>query len=93
MNSLVQRVRKMLDDVGGRARSPAGARRPRAVELRPHAAHARDVRGKLGCDVPAWAKHGWVDFVTVSEFLFERGDLPDRLVEAGHHQRPGLRRH
>jgi hypothetical protein len=26
--------------------------------------------------VPAWAKNGWVDFVTVSEFLFERGDLP-----------------
>ena len=31
---------------------------------------------QIGCDVPAWAKNGWVDFVTVSEFLFERGDLP-----------------
>ena len=31
---------------------------------------------QLGCDVPAWVKHGWVDFVAVSEFLFERGDLP-----------------
>jgi len=29
-----------------------------------------------GCDVAAWAKNGWVDFVTVSEWLFERGDLP-----------------
>jgi hypothetical protein len=26
--------------------------------------------------VPAWAKNGWIDFVAVSEFLFERGDLP-----------------
>ena len=32
--------------------------------------------GDLGCDVAAWAKQGWVDFVSVSEFLFERGDLP-----------------
>ena len=31
---------------------------------------------QLGCDVPAWAQRGWVDFVAVSEFLFERGDLP-----------------
>ena len=29
-----------------------------------------------GCDVPAWVTNGWVDFVAVSEFLFERGDLP-----------------
>ena len=29
-----------------------------------------------GCDPAAWAKHGWVDFLTVSEFLFERYDLP-----------------
>ncbi|MSR59936.1 MAG: PKD domain-containing protein [Planctomycetaceae bacterium] len=31
---------------------------------------------QLGCDVSYWAKHGWIDFVAVSEFLFERGDLP-----------------
>jgi hypothetical protein len=31
---------------------------------------------EIGCDVPAWARNGWVDFVTVSEFLLERGDLP-----------------
>ena len=29
-----------------------------------------------GCDVPAWARNGWLDYVAVSEFLFERGDLP-----------------
>ena len=31
---------------------------------------------KLGCDVPGWVKRGWIDFVAVSEFLHERGDLP-----------------
>ena len=29
--------------------------------------------------MPAWVEHGWVDFVTVSEFLHERGDLPIAL--------------
>ena len=24
----------------------------------------------------AWAKQGWIDYVAVSEFLLERGDLP-----------------
>ncbi|MFO1019652.1 MAG: hypothetical protein U0903_02955 [Planctomycetales bacterium] len=31
---------------------------------------------RIGCDPVAWAKNGWVDFLTVSEFLFERYDLP-----------------
>jgi len=35
-----------------------------------------DTARQLGCDVPAWARNGWVDYVAVSEFLFERGDLP-----------------
>ena len=26
--------------------------------------------------MPGWADKGWVDFVTVSDWLFERGDLP-----------------
>ena len=29
--------------------------------------------------MPAWVQNGWVDFVTVSEFLYERGDLPINL--------------
>jgi hypothetical protein len=29
-----------------------------------------------GCDPVAWARNGWVDFLTVSEFLFVRYDLP-----------------
>ena len=26
--------------------------------------------------MPGWARNGWIDYVAVSEFLFERGDLP-----------------
>ena len=75
MNSLVERVRRMLDDVGrerGRrlvlsVRPPSNFGDPPPT---PETARA------LGCDVPAWVNNGWVDFVAVSEFLFERGDLP-----------------
>ncbi len=75
MNSLVERVRKMLDDVG-RERE-----RHLVLSVRPPSNYGRTpptpetARG-LGCDVPAWVANGWVDFVAVSEFLFERGDLP-----------------
>ncbi len=75
MNSLVERVRKMLDGVGrerGRrlvlsVRPPSNGGNPPPT---PETARQR------GCDVPAWVTNGWVDFVAVSEFLFERGDLP-----------------
>ncbi len=75
MNSLVERVRKMLDE--------AGSKRGRRLVLsvRPpsnfgSAPPTPETARELGCDVPAWVKHGWVDFVAVSEFLRERGDLP-----------------
>jgi sugar lactone lactonase YvrE len=31
---------------------------------------------ELGCDIVAWAQRGWIDFVAVSEFLYERYNLP-----------------
>jgi Tol biopolymer transport system component len=75
MNSLVERVRRMLDEVGrerGRrlvlsVRPPSNFGNPPPT---PESARQR------GCDVPTWVSNGWVDFVAVSEFLFERGDLP-----------------
>jgi hypothetical protein len=75
MNGLVERVRRTLDEVGkerGRqlvlaVRVPSNfGRTPPTPET---------VRA-LGCDPQMWAKRGWVDFVTVSEFLFERYNLP-----------------
>jgi hypothetical protein len=75
MNSLVGRVRKMLDDIGGKR----GRRLLLAVRVPsnygrtpPLPASSREI----GCDVAAWARNGWVDFVTVSEFLHVRYDLP-----------------
>ncbi len=75
MNALVERVRKMLDDVGlqrGR-RLVLSVRVPSNFGRTPP---MPETARQLGCDVPAWVKHGWVDFVAVSEFLHERGDLP-----------------
>lgn len=75
MNSLVERVRKMLDEAG-RQRG-----RRLVLSVRPPSNFGRtpptpETARELGCDVPAWVKHGWIDFVAVSEFLYERGDLP-----------------
>jgi arylsulfatase len=75
MNSLVERVRRMLDEVGrerGR-RLVLGVRAPSNFGRTPP---TPDAARQLGCDVPAWARNGWLDYVAVSEFLFERGDLP-----------------
>jgi hypothetical protein len=77
MNALVERVRKMLSDVGqerGRqlvlaARVPSNyGRTP------PSYASCREA----GCDPAAWAQRGWIDCLVVSEFLFVRYDLPIR---------------
>jgi len=75
MNSLVERVRKMLDEVG----RERGRRLVLAVRVPSNFGRTPptpETARLLGCDVPAWVKHGWVDFVAVSEFLHERGDLP-----------------
>jgi hypothetical protein len=75
MNSLVGRVRKMLDEIGGkRGRKLVLAVRVPSNYGRtpPSPASSREI----GCDPPVWARNGWVDFVTVSEFLHERYDLP-----------------
>lgn len=75
MNSLVQRVRTMLDDVGKERdrRLVLAVRVPSNYGRTPPTPESSL---KLGCDVAAWAKNGWIDFVTVSEFLFTRFDLP-----------------
>ncbi|MDA1180045.1 MAG: family 10 glycosylhydrolase, partial [Planctomycetota bacterium] len=75
MNSLVARIRKMLDQVGDQR----GRRLVLAVRVPSNYGETPptpDTARERGCDVPAWTHNGWVDFVTVSEFLNERGDLP-----------------
>ena len=75
MNGLVRRVRRMLDE-GGRRR---GRRLVLAVRVPSNFGRTPptpQTARELGCDVPAWARHGWIDFVTVGEFLHTRYDLP-----------------
>lgn len=74
MNSLVERVRKIVDTMGkvrGR-RLVLGVRVPSNYGRSPPTLESSL---KLGCDVAAWAKNGWIDFITVSEFLFTRPNL------------------
>ena len=75
INSLVKRVREMLDEVGRQR----GRRLVLAVRVPsnfgrtpPDLASSREI----GCDPATWANNGWIDFLTVSEFLYERFDLP-----------------
>jgi hypothetical protein len=75
MNSLLERVRKMLDEVGRERgqRLVLGVRAPSNYGQTPP---TPETARQIGCDAPAWVQNGWVDYVAVSEFLFERGDLP-----------------
>ena len=68
INALVQRVRGMLDEEGKKRKKHMvlAARVPTSYE---------DSR-QIGCDPAVWAKSGWIDFLTVSEFLYVRYDLP-----------------
>lgn len=75
MNSLVERIRKMLDEVG-RERNRRLVLAVRVPSNFGQTPPTPETSRQLGCDVTAWARHGWIDFVSVSEFLFERGDLP-----------------
>ncbi len=75
MNALVERVRHLLDDVG-RERNRHLILTVRVPSNLGRTPPTPETAREIGCDVPAWVDHGWVDFVTVSEFLHERGDLP-----------------
>ena len=70
INDLVYRVRKMLDMEGRkrklRKRLVLSARVPTSYQ------QCR----QIGLDPVVWAKNRWIDFLTVSEFLFVRYDLP-----------------
>ncbi len=75
MDGLVERIRKALDRIGKerKKRLILSARVPSNFGRTPP---TPETALKLGCDVPGWVKRGWLDFVVVSEFLHERGDLP-----------------
>ena len=75
INELVQRVRKMVDEVAkerGRDLIVA-ARIPSDYGNSPP---SYETALAIGCDPAAWAKNSWVDFLVVTEFFIERYDLP-----------------
>jgi hypothetical protein len=74
MNGLVERVRTLVDQVGKERGRPMvlAARVPSNFGRTPP---TPETAKALGCDVPHWVERGWIDFVTVSEFLFTRYDL------------------
>lgn len=75
MDALVERVRAMLDVVG-RERGQRLLLSVRVPSNYGRTPPTPETARQLGCDVPGWVRRGWLDFVTVSEFLHERGDLP-----------------
>ncbi|MEZ6033727.1 MAG: PKD domain-containing protein [Planctomycetaceae bacterium] len=78
MDSLVERIRTMLNKVAGER----GRKLVLAVRVPSNFGRTPptpETARSLGCDVVAWVNRGWVDFVAVSEFLLERGDLPIEL--------------
>ena len=75
MNGFVRRLRTMLDAEGKKRkrRLVLGVRPP--TENYDVPATYQGSR-KVGCDPVAWARNGWIDFVTVSRFLSVTFDLP-----------------
>lgn len=69
LSSLVERTRRLLDREGQRRgrRLVLSARMPSGYDQQPPTyANAR----VIGCDPAQWARSGWIDFLTVSEWLF-----------------------
>jgi hypothetical protein len=75
MNALVERVHIMLDEEGKKRKRHLvlAARIPSNYGKTPP---SYETSRKIGCDPAAWAKNGWIDFLTISEFLYVRYDLP-----------------
>jgi hypothetical protein len=69
-NDLVRRVRQLVDTEGNK-------RGKRLVLAARVPASCQECR-QIGLDPVIWAKKGWISFLTVSEFLFTRYDLPVR---------------
>jgi GNAT superfamily N-acetyltransferase len=70
INDLVHRVRLMVD-------AEARKRGKRLVLAARVPTSYRQCR-QIGLDPVVWAREGWIDFLTISEFLFTRYDLPVR---------------
>jgi len=70
LNEVVKRARAILDDVGRKR----GKRLVLAARVPSNMAKCDEI----GCDAATWAARGWIDFLTVSEMMLVRYDLPIR---------------
>lgn len=68
INQLVQRVRQLTIE--------EGKKRNKHLILAVRVPTSYDYCLQNGLDPVEWANQGWIDFLTVSEFLFVRYDLP-----------------
>lgn len=76
-NALVERVRKLVD-AEGKKRGKKLVLAARIPSDYGRSAPTYEMSLKIGCDPAEWARKGWVDFLTVAEFLYVRYDLPIR---------------
>jgi len=75
INSLVERVRKMVNAVGKeRGRKLLLAARIPSDYGKSPPSYEKSL--EIGCDPVAWARNDWVDFLVVTEFYIQRYDLP-----------------
>jgi hypothetical protein len=74
ITSLVARIRHMLDAEGARRgqRLVLSARVPSGYDQQPPTC---EKSRELGCDPAEWARKSWIDFLTVSEWLFTAESL------------------
>jgi hypothetical protein len=68
INALVRRVRQMVD--------AEGKKRGKRLVLAARVPTSYSECKRIGLDPVVWAKEGWIDFLTVSEFFNTRYDLP-----------------
>ena len=76
INGLVERVRRLLDAEGAkRGRRLILAARPPSDYGQGRPTYEQPLSLAKSCDPAAWARHGWIDFLCVSEFLFTTDTL------------------
>lgn len=88
INGLVGKVRRLLDKEGARRgrRLVLSARVPSDYgQTRP--TYALSTTSTRGCDPALWAREGWIDFLTVSEWLFAAETLD---LRSWHERVPGI---
>jgi len=87
IDGLIERTRGMLDRLG----VARGRRLVLAIRIPSNYGRklpTPETCRVLGCDPASWARKGWIDFITVSDFLYTHYDLPIKPWKALIHEVP-----